>query len=66
MAETLVPYFVAGTILFFFWAYGLVSFVLDLQNKVVPGLLNYYRTRQRERESREQERQREEREKQLY
>ena len=29
-------YLFAGTVLFFFWAYGLVSFVRDAKNKFIP------------------------------
>lgn len=29
-------YLVGGTVLFFFWAYGIVSFVLDVKNKFIP------------------------------
>ncbi|MDT3435373.1 hypothetical protein [Haloarcula sp. 1CSR25-25] len=53
-------------VLFFFWAYGIVSFVLDLKNKIVPGIIQYRRGRRREKAKQEQEEEREEREKQLY
>ena len=53
-------------VLFFFWAYGIVSFMLDLKNKIVPGLIQYRRGRRREKAKQEQEEEREEREKQLY
>lgn len=66
MVESLVPYFTGGTILFFFWAYGVVSFVLDLQNKIIPAISSYWENRQREKEKQEEEKQRKEREKQLY
>jgi hypothetical protein len=54
------------TILFFFWAYGIVSFLLDLKNKIVPGVRQYLRGRRRLKEEQEQEEEREEREQQLY
>lgn len=31
-------FFAAGTVLFFFWVYGIASFVLDVKNKFVPYL----------------------------
>jgi hypothetical protein len=53
-------------VLFFFWAYGIVSFLLDLKNKIIPGIIKYRRGRRAEAEQREQEQEREEREQQLY
>ncbi|MBV0903063.1 hypothetical protein [Haloarcula salina] len=53
-------------VLFFFWAYGIGSFVLDLKNKIIPGIIQYRRGRRRAREQQEREEEREEREKQLY
>ncbi|WP_424004478.1 hypothetical protein ACOZ4I_07285 [Haloarcula salina] len=53
-------------VLFFFWAYGIGSFVLDLKNKIVPGIIQYRRGRRKAREQQEREEEREEREKQLY
>lgn len=53
-------------VLFFFWAYGIGSFVLDLKNKIIPGIVRYRRGRRRAREQQEREEEREEREKQLY
>lgn len=29
-------YFAFGTLLFFFWAYGIVSFVVDVRRQVIP------------------------------
>jgi hypothetical protein len=40
-------YFTIGTILFFFWAYGIVSFVLDVKNKLLPLTRQYLRGRRR-------------------
>ncbi|MFC6824672.1 hypothetical protein [Halopelagius fulvigenes] len=54
------------TVLFFFWAYGIVSFVLDLKNTIVPKTRQYIRGRRRLKEEEEREKEREEREKQLY
>lgn len=59
-------YLTGGTVLFFFWAYGLVSFVRDLKNRFVPAVRQYLDKRAREREEAEREREREERERQLY
>jgi hypothetical protein len=59
-------YFTAGTLLFVFWAYGLVSFVLDVKNKFIPAARQLWRNRKAEKEQREQEQEREEKERQLY
>lgn len=53
-------------VLFFFWAYGIVSFGLDLKNKIIPGLIQYRRGRRLEKQKEQQEKEREEREQQLY
>lgn len=67
MADLVPLVYVGGvTVLFFFWAYGIVSFVLDLKNKIVPGIRQYRRGRKRTKEKREEEEDREERERQLY
>lgn len=54
------------TVLFFFWVYGIASFVLDLKNKIIPGLVGYWRGRKRRKAEREDEQEREEQERQLY
>lgn len=59
-------YLAGMTVLFFFWAYGIVSFLLDLKNKFIPGAKQYIRGRRRLKEKKEKEREREEREEQLY
>ena len=59
-------YWTGMLVLFFFWSYGIVSFVLDLKNKIIPGLIQYRRGRRREKAKQEQDEEREEREKQLY
>jgi hypothetical protein len=59
-------YFGAMTLLFFFWVYGIASFVLDLKNKVIPALRRYVRHRREKKEQKEEEREREERKRQLY
>ena len=59
-------YLIGGTVLFFFWAYGIVSFVRDCKNRFLPAVRQYLTGRTRQREEAEQEREREERERQLY
>lgn len=53
-------------VLFFFWVYGIVSFLFDLKNKIVPGVAQYRRGRRKLKAEREEESEREERERQLY
>ena len=57
--------FVAGSLLFVFWAYGLVSFVLDVKNKLVPGIRQYRANREEAEEEAKRREEREERERQL-
>lgn len=64
-AATLV-YFGGGTLLFFFWAYGIVSFVLDVKNYAVPALRRYRTARREHAEQAKRERERDEKERQLY
>ncbi|AFK20382.1 hypothetical protein E6P09_13260 [Haloferax mediterranei ATCC 33500] len=59
-------YLVGMTVLFFFWAYGIVSFVLDLKNKFIPKGRQYLRGRRRLKEEQKREKERQEREEQLY
>lgn len=59
-------YFGAGTLLFFFWAYGIVSFVLDLKNKIIPGLRTLIDNRRAQKAEEEREREREDKKQQLY
>ncbi|CQR49495.1 MULTISPECIES: hypothetical protein [Haloferax] len=54
------------TVLFFFWAYGIVSFLLDLKNKFIPKGRQYLRGRRRLKEEQRREEERKEREEQLY
>ena len=59
--------YVAGmSLLFVFWAYGLVSFVFDVKNKFIPLTKQYFRGRRNEKEEAAREAEREEREQQLY
>jgi hypothetical protein len=67
MVNELGWFYLGGmTVLFFFWAYGIVSFVLDLKNTIVPKTKQYIRGRRRLKEEKKREREREEREEQLY
>jgi hypothetical protein len=59
-------YLTGMTILFFFWAYGIVSFVLDLKNTIIPKARQFVRGRRRLKQQRKEEEEREERERQLY
>jgi hypothetical protein len=59
-------YIGATLILFFFWAYGIISFVLDIKNKFIPLGRQYLRGRRRLKEEEEAEEEREEEERQLY
>ena len=66
MSEAALVYFGAGSLLFVFWAYGIVSFALDCKNKFLPAaaqLIANWRARRREQASDDE---REQREKQLY
>ena len=59
-------YLGGGTVLFFFWAYGIVSFGLDVKNKFIPLGKQYLRGKRRQREEKERDEEREEKERQLY
>ncbi len=59
-------YFGGGTLLFFFWAYGIVAFVRDVKRVGIPKAKQYLRGRRRLKREKEQERERSEREKELY
>ncbi|MWV39916.1 hypothetical protein [Natrialba sp. INN-245] len=64
----LVPlvYYGGLSVLFFFWIYGIVSFGLDLKNKIVPAIRQYRRGRTRREQSTDTQNERSEREEQLY
>lgn len=65
--ETIALVYWTGMVaLFFFWAYGIVSFLLDCKNKFIPGLVQYRRGRRKLKEKQAEESEREEREQQLY
>lgn len=59
-------YIFGGTVLFFFWAYGIVSFALDVKNKFVPAGRKLLANRREEKAQAERENEREENEQQLY
>ncbi|WP_222918490.1 hypothetical protein [Natrinema sp. SYSU A 869] len=61
-----VVYYGGLLVLYFFWIYGIVSFGLDLKNKIVPGIQRYRRGRKRRDEKRTQNDERSTKEEQLY
>ena len=66
VSETALLYFGGGTLLFFFWIYGIVSFVFDIKNKIIPGISQYRRGRRRIKEEKQQEKEREKDERELF
>ena len=67
MSSTVVLVYYGGMfVLFFFWIYGIVSFVLDVKNKLIPGIAQYRRGRKRLKTASKRERERNERERELY
>ncbi|PSP86306.1 hypothetical protein BRC83_01185 [Halobacteriales archaeon QS_1_68_17] len=60
-----IVYYGGGTLLFFFWAYGIYAFVRDLKNRFIPAFRQYRRGRKRLEEEKREEEEREEKEKQL-
>lgn len=60
-----VTFFGAGMILFFFWVYGIASFILDVKNKFIPLGRQYLRGRRKLKEEKKKKKEREEREEQL-
>lgn len=67
MATTAVwVYFGGGTLLFFFWVYGIYAFVRDCRRTYVPGLRAWVARRREREQEQEREDEREERERQLY
>ena len=66
MNEVALVYYGGGTLLFFFWVYGIVSFVRDLRRTYIPALRQLAAARQEKQEERAEREQREERERQLY
>jgi hypothetical protein len=66
MVTTFGWLYVGGmTLLFFFWAYGIIRFVMDLKNIYIPKGRQYLRGRRRLKEEKEAEEERKEKEEQL-
>ena len=63
---TAAVYWGGMIVLFFFWVYGIVSFALDLKNRILPGLVRYRRGRREIAAQRDEEEDREDGEQQLY
>ncbi|WP_332899659.1 hypothetical protein [Haladaptatus sp. CMSO5] len=59
-------YLAGGTLLFFFWAYGFVSFASDVKNRFLPALRQLRARRKQQRDAEEEAAQREDRKQQLY
>ena len=59
-------YFGGGTLLFFFWVYGIAAFVRDCRHKYLPAARELWASRREQQTEREREREREEKERQLY
>jgi hypothetical protein len=53
------------TLLFFFWAYGIIRFGMDVKNIYIPKGRQYLRGRRRLKEKKEKESERKEKEEQL-
>lgn len=53
-------YIGAVTVLFFFWIYGIVSFILDIKNKIIPGTKQYLRGRRQQKKQKRKEQEQEE------
>jgi len=55
-----------GTLLFFFWVYGIWAFARDVRRTYIPGLRGWLARRREKQAEQERESEREEQEKQLY
>lgn len=66
MNAAALVYFGGGTLLFFFWVYGIASFIRDVRYKGVPAVRQYVRGRRRQRDEARKAHEREESERQLY
>ncbi|MFC7214972.1 hypothetical protein ACFQO4_12900 [Saliphagus sp. GCM10025334] len=67
MSNLVIAIYYGGLlVLFFFWIYGIVSFVLDVRYKIVPGIRRYRRGRRRLEDDATERDERDERERQLY
>ncbi|MFB6118473.1 hypothetical protein [Halosegnis sp.] len=65
MAIDPLTYVAAMTLLFGFWAYGIVSFALDVKNKFIPAIRRYRQARAEAAERAAEEEEREELKEQL-
>lgn len=59
-------YLAGMTLLFFFWAYGIIRFLMDVKNIYIPKGKQYVRGRRKLKEEKKKEKEREEKERQLY
>lgn len=59
-------YFGMGTLLFFFWVYGIWAFARDVRRTYIPGFRGWIARRREKKAEQERESEREEQEKQLY
>jgi hypothetical protein len=59
-------YLLGGTVLFFFWVYGIVSFALDCKHKFFPAIRRLIAARRERKREAERESEREDKERQLY
>ena len=67
MVTTTGLLYVAGvTALFFFWAYGIASFVRDLRRTYLPAVRRYWAARRERKRSAERDAEREDRKRQLF
>ncbi|MFC7081090.1 hypothetical protein [Halorussus caseinilyticus] len=66
MVSGTLVYVGAFSLLFVFWAYGIVSFALDCKNKFLPALARLVANWRASRRERTEESEREQRERQLY
>ena len=66
MVSGALLYFGMGTLLFFFWVYGIYAFARDCRRTYIPGLKRVVAHRRDREEAQEREQEREEQERQLY
>jgi len=52
-------YIGAVTILFFFWVYGIISFIFDIKYKIIPGAKQYLRGRRQQKKQKRKEQEQE-------
>lgn len=66
MAVGALVYFGGGTLLFFFWVYGIAAFARDVRRRYLPAIRRFRAARRESKAAAEREAEREERERQLY